>query len=228
MNEFRLYNTMSRTVEAFAPADGHTVRMYTCGPTVYDPAHLGNFRTFLFEDLLRRALRLRGWNVKQVMNLTDVDDKIIGRAVQRGLTIREITEPVTELFHRDREYLRIETAEVYPKATEHIPEMIDLVRSLEERGIAYRADDGSVYFAIGRFPGYGKLSRLDAREIQAGARVAADDYTKEDVRDFALWKAAKPEDEKAGAAWDSPWSWAATAWPPCAHSSAPIPRSTSS
>ena len=212
MNEFRLYNTMSRTVEAFSPADGHTVRMYTCGPTVYDPAHLGNFRTFLFEDLLRRALRLRGWNVKQVMNLTDVDDKIIVRAVQRGLTIREITEPVTEIFHRDREYLRIEAAEVYPKATEHIPEMIDLVRSLEERGIAYRADDGSVYFAIGRFPGYGKLSRLDAREIQAGARVAADDYNKEDVRDFALWKAAKPEDEKAGAAWDSPWGRGRPGW----------------
>jgi cysteinyl-tRNA synthetase len=212
MNEFRLYNTMSRTVEAFAPADGHTVRMYTCGPTVYDPAHLGNFRTFLFEDLLRRTLRLRGWNVKQVMNLTDVDDKIIVRAVQRGLTIREITEPVTELFHRDREYLRIEAAEVYPKATEHIPEMIDLVRSLEERGIAYRADDGSVYFAIGRFPGYGKLSRLDAREIQAGARVAADDYNKEDVRDFALWKAAKPEDEKAGAVWDSPWGRGRPGW----------------
>jgi cysteinyl-tRNA synthetase len=212
MNEFRLYNTMSRTVEAFSPADGHTVRMYTCGPTVYDPAHLGNFRTFLFEDLLRRALRLRGWNVKQVMNLTDVDDKIIVRAVQRGLTIREITEPVTEIFHRDREYLRIEAAEVYPKATEHIPEMIDLVRSLEERGIAYRADDGSVYFAIGRFPGYGKLSRLDAREIQPGARVAADDYNKEDVRDFALWKAAKPEDEKAGAAWDSPWGRGRPGW----------------
>jgi cysteinyl-tRNA synthetase len=212
MNEFRLYNTMSRTVEAFSPADGHTVRMYTCGPTVYDPAHLGNFRTFLFEDLLRRALRLRGWNVNQVMNLTDVDDKIIGRAVQRGLTIREITEPVTEIFHRDREYLRIEAAEVYPKATEHIPEMIDLVRSLEEQGIAYRADDGSVYFAIGRFPGYGKLSRLDAREIQAGARVAADDYNKEDVRDFALWKAAKPEDEKAGAAWDSPWGRGRPGW----------------
>ena len=212
MNEFRLYNTMSRSVEAFAPADGHIVRMYTCGPTVYDPAHLGNFRSFLFEDLLRRTLRLRGWSVMQVMNLTDVDDKIIIRADQRGLTIREITEPVTEVFHRDREYLRIEAADVYPKATEHIPEMIELVRALEARGIAYRADDGSVYFAIGRFPGYGKLSRLDARQIQAGARVAADDYNKEDVRDFALWKAAKPEDERAGAAWDSPWGRGRPGW----------------
>lgn len=212
MTGFRLYNTMSRTVEEFAPADGHTVRMYTCGPTVYDPAHLGNFRTFLFEDLLRRTLRLRGWKVVQVMNLTDVDDKIITRAHQRGVTIREVTEPVTEIFHRDREWLRIEAAEVYPKATEHIPEMIALVQALEARGLAYQADDGSVYFAIGRFPGYGKLSRLDTREIQAGARVAADDYNKEDVRDFALWKAAKPEDEKTGAAWDSPWGRGRPGW----------------
>lgn len=212
MTEFRLYNTMSRTVEAFTPADEHTVRMYTCGPTVYDPAHIGNFRTFLFEDLLRRTLRLRGWSVVQVMNLTDVDDKIIARAEQRSLTISQVTEPITEIFHDDREFLRIEAAEVYPKATEHIPEMIELVQELERRGLAYRADDGSVYFAIGRFPGYGKLSRLDTRQIQAGARVATDDYNKEDVRDFALWKAAKPEDERAGAAWESPWGLGRPGW----------------
>src|ERR671921_2587625 len=130
MSDFRLYNTMSRAVEPFAPADGRTVRMYTCGPTVYDPAHLGNFRTFLFEDLLRRVLRLRGWEVEQVMNLTDVDDKIIKRASERGLTITEVTEPVVEVFHRDREYLRIERAEHYPRATEFIPEMIALVERL--------------------------------------------------------------------------------------------------
>ena len=132
------------------------------------------------------------------MNLTDVDDKIIKRATERGLTITQVTEPVTEIFHRDREYLRIEAAEVYPKATEHIPEMIALVQRLQEKGLAYVAEDASVYFAIARFPSYGRLSRLDTREIRAGARVAADDYNKEDVRDFALWKAAKPEDEKAG------------------------------
>src|SRR5687768_410457 len=114
MSEFRLYNTLTRTVEPFAPMDGHTVRVYTCGPTVYNPAHLGNFRTFLFEDLLRRAIRLRGWRIEQVMNLTDVDDKIIKRANERGLTITEVTEPVIEIFHRDREYLRIEAAESYP------------------------------------------------------------------------------------------------------------------
>ena len=208
----QLYNTLTRRVEPFAPADGTTVRMYTCGPTVYNPAHLGNFRTFLFEDLLRRVLKLNGWQVVQVMNLTDVDDKIIARSVAQGKTIREVTEPVTEIFHRDREFLRIEKAEVYPKATDHIPEMIALVERLMARGLAYQAEDASVYFAIARFPGYGKLSRLDTRQIRAGARVAADDYNKEDVRDFALWKAAKPEDEQTGAAWDSPWGRGRPGW----------------
>ncbi|HSU94585.1 MAG TPA: cysteine--tRNA ligase, partial [Gemmatimonadaceae bacterium] len=208
----QLYNTLTRHVEPFAPADGTTVRMYTCGPTVYNPAHLGNFRTFLFEDLLRRVLRLNGWQVQQVMNLTDVDDKIITRSAAVGKTIREVTEPVSEIFHRDREFLRIEAAEVYPKATEHIPEMIALVERLMSRGLAYQAEDSSVYFAIARFPGYGKLSRLDTRQIRAGARVAADDYNKEDVRDFALWKAAKPEDEQTGAAWDSPWGRGRPGW----------------
>lgn len=212
MSGFRLYNTLTREVEVFAPADGKTVRMYTCGPTVYNPAHVGNFRTFLFEDLLRRVLRLNGWNVQQVMNLTDVDDKIIKRASEQGLTITEVTEPVVEIFHRDRKFLRIEDAEEYPKATTHIPEMIVLVESLLQKGLAYKADDGSVYFAIGKFPGYGKLSRLDTREIQAGARVAQDDYTKENAQDFALWKAAKDEDEKAGAAWDSPWGRGRPGW----------------
>ena len=208
----RLYNTMSRAVEPFAPADGHTVRMYTCGPTVYNPAHIGNFRTFLFEDLLRRTLRLAGWKVEQVMNLTDVDDKIIVRAAQQGKSIREVTEPVTEVFHADRAYLRIENAEHYPKATDYIPQMIALVQRLIDRGVAYQADDGSVYFAIGKFPGYGRLSRLDTRQIKVGARVAQDDYAKENAQDFALWKAAKTEDEAAGAAWDSPWGRGRPGW----------------
>ena len=209
---FRLYNTLTRSAEPFEPADGRSVRMYTCGPTVYNPAHLGNFRTFLFEDLLRRVIRLRGWDVVQVMNLTDVDDKIIRRAGEQGKTITQVTEPVIEVFERDREYLRIEAAEHYPKATDYIPQMIDLVRRLEERGIAYKAEDGSVYFAIDRFPGYGKLSRLDTREIRVGARVAQDDYTKENAQDFALWKAAKEEDERAGSAWDSPWGRGRPGW----------------
>src|SRR5688572_31617849 len=172
MAQMRLYNTMTRRVEEFAPADGRTARMYTCGPTVYNPAHLGNFRTFLFEDLLRRVLRLAGHDVLQVMNLTDVDDKIIKRAAEQRVTIGQVTEPVVETFHADRKFLRIEDAEEYPKATEHIPEMIALVESLVQRGLAYQAEDGSVYFAIGKFDGYGKLSRLDTREIRTGARVA--------------------------------------------------------
>src|SRR5437764_217312 len=145
MPEFRLFNTMTRSVEPFAPADGETVRVYSCGPTVYNPAHLGNFRTFLFGDLLRRTLRLRGWKVRQVMNLTDVDDKIIRRAHEKGQTIREVTEPVSKIFHDDREYLRIEAAEVYPKATDYIPQMIALVERLVARNVAYQAEDRSVY-----------------------------------------------------------------------------------
>ena len=212
MPEFRLFNTMTRSVEPFAPADGETVRIYSCGPTVYNPAHLGNFRTFLFGDLLRRSLRLRGWKVRQVMNLTDVDDKIIRRAHEKGKTIREVTEPIATIFHADREYLRIEPAEVYPKATDYIAQMIALVERLIVRNVAYLAEDHSVYFAIDRFPGYGKLSRLDTREVKTGARVAQDDYSKENAQDFALWKAAKPEDEAAGAAWDSPWGRGRPGW----------------
>ena len=212
MPEFRLYNTLTRRVEPFAPADGHTVRMYTCGPTVYNPAHLGNFRTFLFEDLLRRTLRLAGWGVEQVMNLTDVDDKIIRKAVATGTTIDKVTEPFTALFHTDRRYLRIQDAERYPKATDHIPEMIALVERLVANDVAYVADDGSLYFAIDRFPDYGKLSQLDKRELRTGARVAQDEYAKENAQDFALWKAAKEEDEATGAAWDSPWGRGRPGW----------------
>jgi len=210
--EFRLYNTLTRKIEPFAPADGQTVRMYTCGPTVYRPAHLGNYRTFLFEDLLRRALALNGWKVNQVMNLTDVDDKIIKAAAEQGTTIAAITAPITKIFHADRTFLRIQDAELYPKATDHIPEMVDIVSRLVDRKLAYKAEDGTVYFAIDRFKDYGKLSRLDTREVRAGARVIQDDYSKENAQDFALWKAAKPEDEATGAAWDSPWGRGRPGW----------------
>ena len=210
--DFRLYNTLTRKVESFSPDDGETVRMYTCGPTVYRPAHLGNFRTFLFEDLLRRAIALRGWKVNQVMNLTDVDDKIIKAASEQGRSIAEITAPITKIFHADRAFLRIQDAELYPKATDHIPEMIEIVRRLVDNALAYKADDGSVYFAIDKLKGYGKLSRLDTREVKAGARVIQDDYSKENAQDFALWKAAKPEDEATGAAWDSPWGRGRPGW----------------
>ena len=211
-SDFRLYNTLTRRVESFAPADGKTVRIYSCGPTVYRAAHLGNFRTFLFEDLLRRVLELRGWKVMQVMNLTDVDDKIIKAASEQGTNISEVTAPITKIFHADRTFLRIQDAEIYPKATDHIPEMIEIVKRLVERGLAYKAEDGTVYFAIDKFKDYGKLSRLDTREVKAGARVIQDDYSKENAQDFALWKAAKPEDEATGAAWDSPWGRGRPGW----------------
>jgi cysteinyl-tRNA synthetase len=209
---FTLFNTLTRQSEPFAPSDGSTVRMYTCGPTIYNPAHLGNFRTFIFEDLLRRTLRLAGWNVVQVMNLTDVDDKIITRAAATGQTIRQVTDPIEVIFHADRQFLRIEAAEHYPRATDFIPEMIELVERLLANGVAYRADDGSVYFAINKFAGYGKLSRLDTREIKSGARVAQDEYSKDNAQDFALWKAAKPEDEAAEAAWDAPFGRGRPGW----------------
>jgi cysteinyl-tRNA synthetase len=212
MPDFRLYNTLTRTIESFEPSDGQTVRMYTCGPTVYKPAHLGNFRTFMFEDLLRRVIALRGWKLIQVMNLTDVDDKIIKSASDQGITISEVTAPVVKTFNTDRAFLRIQDAEVYPRATDHIPEMLDIVRRLVDRGLAYLADDGTVYFAIDKFKDYGKLSRLDTREVRAGARVIQDDYSKENAQDFALWKAAKPEDEATGAAWDSPWGRGRPGW----------------
>ena len=212
MPEFRLYNSLTRQDEPFAPADGQTVRFYACGPTVYNPAHLGNFRTFLFEDLLRRVIRLRGWDVEQVMNLTDVDDKIIKRATEQGKTIREVTDPIVEIFHADREFLRVQRAEHYPRATDYIAEMITLVQRLEQKGVAYKADDNSVYFAIDKFPTYGTLSRLDTREIKSGARVSQDEYAKENAQDFALWKAAKAEDEACEAAWDSPWGRGRPGW----------------
>lgn len=212
MPDVRLYNTLSRAVEEFAPADGRTVRMYTCGPTIYNPAHLGNFRTFVFEDLLRRTFKLAGWRVEQVMNLTDVDDKIITRARAQGVRIAAVTDPVERAFHDDRKWLRIEDAEQYPRATAYIPQMIALVQRLLERGVAYRADDGSVYFAIAKFPTYGRLSRLDTREIKTGARVAQDDYAKENAQDFALWKAATADDEAAGAVWDAPFGRGRPGW----------------
>jgi cysteinyl-tRNA synthetase len=162
--------------------------------------------------LLRRVIALRGWKLVQVMNLTDVDDKIIKAASEQGITISEVTAPVVRTFNTDREFLRIQDAEFYPRATDHIPEMIAIVRRLVDRKLAYLADDGTVYFAIDKFKDYGKLSRLDTREVRAGARVIQDDYSKENAQDFALWKAAKPEDEATGAAWDSPWGRGRPGW----------------
>ena len=210
----RLYNTLSGQVESFEPLQAGKVSLYTCGPTVYNYAHIGNFRTFLFEDLLRRWLEASGYVVFHVMNLTDVDDKTINGATTAGVPLREYVRHYIEAFHEDRRYLRIKDASIYPRATDFIPAMIRLVEALLAKGVAYRGEDGSVYFAIRKFPAYGRLSRLDTRELKAGAseRVTSDEYTKEDVRDFAIWKAAKPEDEKVGAAWDAPFGRGRPGW----------------
>lgn len=210
----RFYNTLSRRIEPFAPGVPGRVSMYTCGPTIWNYAHIGNFRTFLFEDLLRRWLEARGLRVFHVMNLTDVDDRIIKEAGARGLPIREFTEPFAQAFFEDRDFLRIRPAHAYPRATDYIAEMIRLVQGLLAKGVAYQGEDRSVYFAIQRFPAYGQLSQLDRRSLKAGAsgRVSTDEYDKENAQDFVLWKAARPEDEAVAAAWDAPFGRGRPGW----------------
>ena len=208
----RIYNTLTRRVEPFEPLHGGRVTMYTCGPTVWNFAHIGNFRTFLFEDLLRRHLESLGYEVFQVMNLTDVDDRTIGAARDAGVRLHDHTARFVEAFFEDCDYLRIKPASVYPRATEYVRPMIELVESLLARNLAYKGDDGSVYFAVDRFAAYGRLSQVEKRELKAGSRIASDDYTKEDARDFALWKAASPADEAVGAAWDAPFGRGRPGW----------------
>jgi len=210
----RFFNTMTRDLVDFVPIKPGRVSMYTCGPTVWNYAHIGNFRTFLFEDLLRRWLEANGYEVYHVMNLTDVDDRTIKAAADKGLSLRDHVGPYTQAFFEDRDYLRIRPAHDYPRATEFIAPMIALVEGLLGKGIAYQADDGSVYFSIERFPAYGRLSQLDKRELKTGAsgRASSDEYAKEDARDFALWKAASPLDEQVGAAWDAPFGRGRPGW----------------
>ncbi|HUP41872.1 MAG TPA: cysteine--tRNA ligase, partial [Thermoanaerobaculia bacterium] len=198
------HDTLERRPVHFRPLEEGRAGLYTCGPTVYNHAHIGNLRTFLFEDLLRRALRHLGYRVTQVMNLTDVDDKIIAGAVAAGVGLEEFTAPYVESFFRDLDTLHVERAEHYPRATEHVPEMIALVERLVERGHAYVTDDGSVFYDISSFPDYGKLSRIPLDEVRTGERVADDNYEKGDARDFALWKATKPVDAEVGAVWEGP------------------------
>lgn len=208
----KLYNTLSRTLEEFQPLVPGKVLIYGCGPTIYDYPHIGNFRTFMVFDLLHRYLEWLGYEVRFITNLTDVDDKTIKGALEEGVGIREYTAPFGEAFLADAERLGIQPADLHPKATDYVPAMVEFVERLEKKGLAYQAEDGSVYFSITGFPEYGRLSRLDPEAIKPGARVAVDLYAKDDVRDFALWKAAKPEDEEAGAAWDSPWGRGRPGW----------------
>ncbi|MEO8054896.1 MAG: cysteine--tRNA ligase [Acidobacteriota bacterium] len=195
----RLHNTLTRSLEEFRPLVPGKVSLYTCGPTVYDRAHIGNLRTFVWEDVMCRVLRALGYDVTQVMNLTDIDDKTIRGAVAAGVPLREFTERHVATFFEDLNALGVVPAAVYPRATDHIPEMVEIVRKLAERGHTYESD-GSIWFRIATFPDYGKLSKIDLTAVKRGARVADDEYEKEDVRDFAVWKAAK-EGEPESATW---------------------------
>ncbi len=189
----RFFNTLSRRKEEFIPREKGKVQMYTCGPTVYDYAHIGNYRAYIFEDLLRRYLKYRGYQVYQVMNLTDVDDKTIAGAKREGVPLQKFTQRYRESFFEDLDTLNIKRAEVYPRATEHIGDMVELVKRLIENGYAYKAK-GSYYFRISQFKGYGKLSHMKLDGLRAGARVISDEYGKDEASDFALWKAWDPED----------------------------------
>ncbi len=191
-----LFNTLSGEVEEFRPAEDNLVRMYACGPTVYDFAHIGNFRTFIAIDLLRRFLRQSGYQLRHVMNITDVDDRIIANAAKLGLTVRQYTEKYESAFFEDARFLNLEKPELVVRATEHIEDMAHYVKRLAEKDIAYKTDEGSYYFRIAKFPEYGKLSKKDFEKNIEGARVDSDRFDKEEARDFALWKAPKPGEAK--------------------------------
>lgn len=188
-SKIRLFNTFSRKKEHFTPLEEGVVKLYTCGPTVYGFAHIGNFRTYVFQDLLRRWLEYRGFKVVQAMNITDVDDKTIAGAIRERVSLKEYTERYVTAFFRDLERLNILAAEFYPRATEHVDEIVALVAELLKKGYAYKAEDGSIYYAISKFKEYGKLSGFKIDELKPGARVKVDSYSKERARDFALWKA---------------------------------------
>jgi len=203
----RFYNTLSRRTEEFEPLEPGHVRMYTCGPTVYDYAHIGNFRSYVWEDLLRRTLKLHGYRVTQVMNITDIEDKIINKMAEEGLTLDEATAPFIEAFFEDLDTLGIERAEQYPRATDHLQEMIELIGKLRDRGLTYESK-GSLYFRIAAFEAYGRLSNLENRQILSGVSVDSDEYEKDDARDFALWKGVRPGEPS----WPSPFGEGRPGW----------------
>ncbi len=204
----KLYNFLTRKIEEFQPINPPHVGYYSCGPTTYDYVHIGNLRTFIFEDILQRVLEMSGYEVKRVMNITDIDDKIIKGAKEKGLPIGEFSAPFERSFMQDLEKLNIEYANVFPKATEHIGHMIKYIEELVKKGLAYAEEDGSVYFDISKFPSYGKLSGLEGRTLKPGIRVKADEYTKDDVSDFALWKASSPDE----VGYDSLWGRGRPGW----------------
>jgi cysteinyl-tRNA synthetase len=208
----KIFNTESRQKEDVYPRDGHTIRMYTCGPTVYNFAHIGNFRTYVFEDLLRRTLVFFGYGIEQVMNLTDVDDKTLKGAIENHATLDQFTAPFKQAFFDDLKTLHVQRIEHYPQATDYIPEMIALIQQLLDKEVAYYGEDGSVYFAIKRFPTYGRLSHLQLNELKAGASgVAADEYDKENAADFVLWKKYDPVRDGV-IFWESPFGPGRPGW----------------
>ncbi|HXM32336.1 MAG TPA: cysteine--tRNA ligase [Chthoniobacterales bacterium] len=209
----RFFNTYSRALEEFSPLDpGGEVKMYTCGPTVYSHAHIGNFRAYLFEDLLQRHLELRDYKVRRVMNITDVDDKTIRGSREAGVPLAEFTAPFKQAFFEDIDTLRIKRADFFPEATNprEIAAMIGMIKRLMERGLAYQAEDKSVYFRINKFPEYGRLAHFDLSELRSTGRVKSDEYDKEHVGDFALWKAWDEEDGPVK--WESPWGDGRPGW----------------
>ena len=208
--ELKFYNTLTRALEVFRPIKEGQAGLYTCGPTVYNYAHIGNFRAYVFEDLLHRVLEYAGYKVTQVMNLTDVDDKTIRNSRAAGIPLREFTAKYKQAFFEDIKTLNITPAAVYPAATDHISEMIALIQVLMDKGIAYQSNDRSVYFSIAKFPSYGKLAHIDRENQRAGVRIDADEYAKDSVADFALWKA---RDEADGDVWwPSPWGEGRPGW----------------
>ena len=208
--KMNVYNSLSRSLEELTPLENNTIRLYTCGPTVYNFAHIGNFRAYMFEDILRRTIQFNGMKIRQVMNLTDVDDKTIRGSRAAGIPLRDYTQTYKDAFFEDLKKLNIQPAEVYPAATDHVPEMISLISSLVEKGIAYKSEDGSVYFSVTKFPGYGQLAHIDFDNQRTGARCADDEYDKENVGDFALWKAWEESD--GDVVWDSPWGKGRPGW----------------
>ncbi len=203
-------NTQTRKKEEFIPLNKQNVSMYTCGPTVYNFAHIGNFRANVTYDLVKRWLKFRGFDVKHVMNITDVDDKTIRDSITEGITLKQLTDKYTNAFMDDCKTLRVIAPDVYPRATENIPQMINLVSELIDKGFAYKAADNCVYFSISKFKDYGKLSHLNLSELKQGKRVANDEYDKENVSDFALWKAWSEND--GNVKWDSPWGPGRPGW----------------
>lgn len=209
--QLTFFNTETREKEPLVPLEGNTVRMYTCGPTVYDYAHIGNFRTFVFEDFLRRTIQFFGMKLNQVMNITDIDDKTIRGAIQKNSTLKQFVEPFIQGFFEDLTTLHVEKVEHYPRATEYIPKMIEMVEKLLQEKVAYVGADGSVYFAIARFPKYGRLSQLNLDELQQGARVQHDEYSKESASDFVLWKKYDPTRD-GQVYWESPFGKGRPGW----------------